>query len=96
VTLELPLQLRAADEIFDIPAPLVKNHQFVADAAAHRASFGQPSWAALMLLQRNSDIVTFTHRCSIAERDGCFQQRLFVCQRGNFRMIKRTMMKLGG
>jgi len=39
----------------------------------------------------------------IVKRDGCFQQRLFVCQfvcvfvcpHGNFRTIKRRMMKLG-
>ena len=37
-----------------------------------------------------------THWCSIAERAGCFQRRLFVCQHDNFRTIKRTMMKLGG
>jgi len=40
-----------------------------------------------------------THRRSIAERGGCFQRRLFVCQfvsqHDNFRTIRRTMMKLG-
>jgi len=42
-----------------------------------------------------------THRRSIAERGGCFQRRLFVCQcvcpHDNFRTTKRrTTIKLGG
>ena len=37
-----------------------------------------------------------THRHSTAERGGCFQRRLFVCQSNNFRTIKRRMTKLGG
>ena len=41
-----------------------------------------------------------THQRSIAERGGCFQQRLFVsvyvCQHVNLRTMKRRMMTLGG
>jgi len=37
-----------------------------------------------------------THRRSIAERGGCFQWRLFVCQHDNLQTIKRRVMKLGG
>jgi len=53
-------------------------------------------------LHWNGDgIYIFTHRRRIAERGGCFQRRLFVCQfvcqHDNFRMIKRnSTMKLGG
>jgi len=36
----------------------------------------------------------FAHWRSIAERVGCFQRHLFVCQHDNFRTIKRKM-KLG-
>jgi len=32
----------------------------------------------------------------VAERCGCFQRCLFVCQHDNFRTIKRRTMKLGG
>ena len=32
----------------------------------------------------------FTHRRSTAERGGCFERRLFVCQHDNFRTIERT------
>jgi len=44
----------------------------------------------------NSMKFIFTHRHSIAERDGCFQWRPFVCQHNNFQTIKRTVTKLGG
>jgi len=37
-----------------------------------------------------------TLRRSTAERGGCFQRRLFVCQHDNSRKINRRMMKLGG
>jgi len=52
----------------------------------------------------SEQLLMITHRRSIAERGGCFQRHLFVvylsacpfvCQRDNFRTIKRTTIELG-
>jgi len=56
--------------------------------------FGRPG-SIFSTISTNTTLA-ITRRRSVAERGGCFQRRLFVCQHNSCRMIKHRMMKRGG